>query len=545
MGLSCVTLFAQRHVSGVRMLPGPPAITVAPTESGVVFDGRPFGAFEPVDIGVSGQNLHLRRNVLLASWTVIADPKGRVATTWRPAGVTGVVTVTMIGRTSGWMTSKVFSAGAPTTHSFDLDQCRNGEIGAPLPCSGANWVNGSLNGTQSHYMEGESVPYRLVFQNLDTTVAHTLTLEYDTTQGGHHALDYLTSFERTETTALPCDGIADCDALVHSHVDIPIDPAVTAGSDVIVGTSDDIVQVPGQFTLFGGTILSVSGYTVSGTYGGNSQTSITITFTTNVSDPVLAWGAHIARRQDWGTGNSAIAISGAPFHMRILDSDGEGGGNQDRGIQSDAVYYPGGIVIAQDTIPASYVADFWFDAYGPAINGFWLDDDGDALFHNPDTQAFPELTQFGPTNPYTFVQTLPSQYQLKSINCTSDPRGGFGTDNNTISVLGHQVAITLEEGELVTCTFVNVQIPTAAEVAVSGRVLTSSGTGLRGARVVMTAANGRTVSTLSNAFGYYTFSGMPTGATYIVSAASRMYTFQPLIVSVNDTLTDLNLIASP
>ena len=545
MGLSCVSLFAQRHVSGVRMLPGPPVITVTSTESGVVFDGRQFAAFEPVDIAVSGQNLHLRRNVLLTSWTVVADLKGNVAATWRPAGVTGVLTVTMIGRSSGRTTSEAFSAGAPTTHTFNLDQCRNGTIDAPVPCSGANWVNGNLTGTQSHYMEGESIPYRLIFQSLDTTVTHTLTVEYDTTQGGHHALDYLTSFDRTETAALPCDGIADCDPLVHSHVDIPVDPAVTAGTDGTLGTSDDIVQAPGQFTLFNGTILSVSGYTVSGTYGGNSRTSITITFTTTVSDPVLAWGAHIARRQDWGIGNSAIAISGSPFHMRILDSDGEGGGNQDRGVQSDAVYYPGAIVIVQDTIPASYVADFWFDAYGPAVNGFWLDDDGDPLFHNPDTQAFPGLTRFGSTNPYTFVQTVPSPYRLKSINCTSDPQGGSGTDNNTISIPGQQVAITLEEGELVTCTFVNVQIPTAAEVTVSGRVLTSYGTGIRGARVVTTAADGRTVSTLSNAFGYYTFSGMPTGATYIVTVASRMYTFMPRVISVNDTMTDLNLIASP
>ena len=53
-------------------------------------------------------------------------------------------------------------------------------------------------------------------------------------------------------------------------------------------------------------------------YLGNTKTSITVSFTATSADLVLAWGGHIAERDDWGQDNSAVAISGSPYHMRIL-----------------------------------------------------------------------------------------------------------------------------------------------------------------------------------------------------------------------------------
>ena len=41
------------------------------------------------------------------------------------------------------------------------------------------------------------------------------------------------------------------------------------------------------------TIKSVSAYTVTGTYDGDSSTTITIGFTAASANGVLAWGAHI------------------------------------------------------------------------------------------------------------------------------------------------------------------------------------------------------------------------------------------------------------
>jgi hypothetical protein len=321
-----------------------------------------------------------------------------------------------------------------------------------------------------------------------------------------------------------------------------VDPAVAAGADGIPGTSDDIAQATGEFTLFGGSILDMSSYTVTGPVSGNSSTSITITFMANISDPVFAWGGHIASRPDWGVGNSAINISGAPFHMRILDSDGEGGGSQDRGLQSDAVYYPGSIVIIEQANPPTFVTDFWFDTSGSSIAGFWLDDDDQPLTHWPDTQAFTGLTRFGNLFNYDVIQTVPAPYILTLINCTSDPRGGSGVDNNTISVPLRELTVTLEEGELVTCTFVNAA-PTAAKVEVTGRVVTAEGFGIRNASVVLTTTAGSRRSVVTNAFGYYRFTDIEVGSTYLLRAQSKGYGFSPRVLLVDDSLADINFTA--
>ena len=44
----------------------------------------------------------------------------------------------------------------------NLDQCANGTLAAPEQCEvPVDWVNGALNESKAHYLEGESVPYRL------------------------------------------------------------------------------------------------------------------------------------------------------------------------------------------------------------------------------------------------------------------------------------------------------------------------------------------------------------------------------------------------
>lgn len=538
IAVSCFFVMGQRILSA-------PEITSSTLDRSVILSARTFKAYEPVDVIIYGHNAFAATEIILARWQAIADGRGRVSTTWTAAPTTGVVTVAMVGRTSGLNTSKrVQAPGDPAANAVGLDQCRNGDINSPVTCTGANWVNGNLNASQAHYREGDSVPYRAAFTNLDTTITHSFTFEYDSTQGGHRALDYTTSFDRSETTASPCDGIAGCDPNVHTHFAIPLDPAVAAGPDGTAGTADDIVQVPGEFTLFGGNLISVSGYTVTGDITGGSSTSITVYFTANVPNPVLAWAAHIATRADWGVGNSAIMIGGSPFHTRVLDLDGQGGGNQDRGVAGDAVYYPGDIVIIEDTRPHSPIKDFWFDANGDSVAGFWLDDEGDPTIHYSDTQGFAGLTRFGTLNRYTFTNPNAYPYVVSQISCTSDPRGGQGTDDNIISYAFNQVQVTLQEGELVTCTFIHT-LPTAAEVSVSGRVLTSGGAGIRAARVYMTDANGVVKTAITNSFGYYNFTQVAVGQDYMLSAAARSYSFAPQFIVVTDTLTDVNIVASP
>src|SRR5205085_7102347 len=124
---------------------------------------------------------------------------------------------------------------------------------------------GNVNQSKAHYTEGQSVPYRVVLSGFTPgSTGNTITIGYDTTKGGKHALDYLTTFTRTETLAMgnnPCSGVSGCSLGTFTTAAIPTDSKVTSGFDQIPGNSDDITQIPGLFTLFGGTITGVSGYT--------------------------------------------------------------------------------------------------------------------------------------------------------------------------------------------------------------------------------------------------------------------------------------------
>src|SRR5436190_14134213 len=79
----------------------------------------------------------------------------------------------------------VAAAGNP---SANLDQCANGLVYAPVPCSGTGWINGNTNESKSHWFEGDSIAYRLLLANLAPGSSHTVTIEWDTTKGGAHAL---------------------------------------------------------------------------------------------------------------------------------------------------------------------------------------------------------------------------------------------------------------------------------------------------------------------------------------------------------------------
>ena len=55
------------------------------------------------------------------------------------------------------------------------------------------WQNGNLNGNNTRYPEGGIVPFRLAIEGLKAG-AHTITIQYDFTAGGHKAYDFLATY---------------------------------------------------------------------------------------------------------------------------------------------------------------------------------------------------------------------------------------------------------------------------------------------------------------------------------------------------------------
>lgn len=303
------------------------------------------------------------------------------------------------------------SAPVSKQPAANLDQCANGPLATPVPCTGAAWVNGNLNPNQAHYIEGESVPYRLRLSGLSSGTDHAVRLEWDTSEQGRHALDYLTAWKRSESGD-PCTGVAGCSASVFTSFDMPVDPNVASGPDGLAGTADDITQAAGVFTLFGGTLTGVSSYSVKGSSTGTSQTSVTIKFTANVSNPVLAWGGRISLRTDWRPQPTAADISGSPYHMRLLDLD-DVGGNQDRSLSAAAVYNLPNLFVIKHVINdhggTAAANDFLLAVAGPTPSP--------ATF--PGAEAPGTLVTFGNEGGYGVTeQTLERYAASYSADCT-------------------------------------------------------------------------------------------------------------------------------
>jgi hypothetical protein len=493
----------------------------------VVIYGEGFYGFEEVSISVETYSESLQQSIPVMQWNVFANAKGFFSAsipfdslssengryTLRASGTkTGTTAETMIA-------SAIAEAG-------NLDQCANGGVGDPVePCSGAGWVNGNVNNSKAHWTEGQSVAYRQILTGFTPgSTGNTVTLGYDTTKAGKHALDYLTSFDRTETLAMgndPCSGVVGCSLGTFTTFPIQTDSQVTAGFDQIPGNSDDITQIPGNFTLFGGTITGVSAYTVSGSYGSDSHTSVTITFTADSANMVLSWGGHIGTRADWGAANSAVFISGSPYHMS-QDACSFGCGSQDRALSASAVNLDSRIIIIKQASPESANV-FGFSTTGTGLSNFTLVDDGNDTDATPNSITFNNLLAPSTSGSFSVTETANGFYDLTNLTCAVTGTGGSTASPNIPASL---VNITLQYGDTVTCTFFN-SVTTAASLSAAGKVTDAYGQPIARTRVTIQNTNTGAIQTAyTNTFGNYRFEGLPAGDFYIVSVFNKKYVFE-------------------
>lgn len=350
--------------------------------------------------------------------------------------------------------------------SVSLEQCSNLSTTCDTAHS-SNWQTGNLGTSNSDYAEGDSVPYRSIASNLTVGMTYKLLIEWDATQSGKHAIDYPTSYDRTESTANPCAGITCTGGT--STLAIPIDPHVTTAG---------ITQLSGQnFTAFGATFpangatvsnsggnlcgsttctiaANPSAYTLSGTYAGTAAAGTAVYFTATSTTAVIAWGGHIARRLDWGSGHSAADVSGSPYHMRVIDFNCSdvgncSSGNMDRSLSAAAVTLPGSITIVKQATSEGDTSFSFVGAPAP-LTSFNLIDDGTVS----NTKVFSGITVFGS---YTVSETSLAGWGLDRASCSI-----ANQSTGTASVDGSTAYITLAEGEDVTCTFYNSPLPAPA-----------------------------------------------------------------------------------
>lgn len=85
--------------------------------------------------------------------------------------------------------------------------------------------------------------------------------------------------------------------------------------------------------------------------------------------------------------------------------------------------------------------------------------------------------------------------------------------------------------------------PTAAMVTVSGRVRNAEGTGIPMAIIIVQNLSGTFRSTRTNSFGYYTFTDLEVGQTYIFSVQNKESIFAPQVVHILDNLVNFDFIS--
>lgn len=350
--------------------------------------------------------------------------------------------------------------------SISLEQCSNDDPTCDSTHA-TEWVTGNLGTNNADYKEGDAVPYRTVLQNLVVGQTYMVTLQWDSTVAGKHAIDYLTSYNFTELTADPCAGVA-CGG-GQATLPIPVDPMV-ASSMVTQASAQNFTVFGGTFPGSGSVIANTGGnlcatnsctiasnpspYSTTGSYASESSTSISVFITATHQTAVLSWGGHIASRMDWGANKSAAVINGSPYHMRevgfLCSSDKNcSTGNMDRSLSSAAVVLPSSITLVKQATNEG-ATEFSFSASPTPLENFVLIDDGTSK----NTKVFSGITSFGT---YTVTENAATGWDFDRVSCSIDQQSTGST-----SVDGATATIVLGEGENVVCTFYNTPTPIPA-----------------------------------------------------------------------------------
>lgn len=89
--------------------------------------------------------------------------------------------------------------------------------------------------------------------------------------------------------------------------------------------------------------------------------------------------------------------------------------------------------------------------------------------------------------------------------------------------------------------------PTAAQVTIGGRAISATGRGIRNVITRLTDASGSIRFATTTTFGYYRFTEVNAGETYVITAKGKRFEFsQPSrVLNVSEDVDNVNFIANP
>ncbi|MBI5652810.1 MAG: hypothetical protein HZC40_20540 [Chloroflexi bacterium] len=256
-------------------------------------------------------------------------------------------------------------------------QCSNGTTN-PLSC---DWINGNINGNNSHYAEGMGVSQRPIWITLNTlgSQVYTFTWQVSWTDASTHGYDFLMSWAQAQATALVYAGVplnlnvcqgetgayaTACTNLQASgfFADVVVpDDSFVSGSFVVNGSTQSRINafesIYGNRTVrlrTDGAIIGTPTLTLrhvdpnnasitiadGGDLGATTDIQYTLVFTSaTATQAMLEYAAHLAisgnpyiEPMAWGQSLGAGSTGGSNWHVKDPKFNG-GGGSQDNQIQ--------------------------------------------------------------------------------------------------------------------------------------------------------------------------------------------------------------------
>ena len=269
-----------------------------------------------------------------------------------------------------------------------------------------------------------------------------------------------------------------------------------------------------------------------------------------------------------GTGTGAIpngsgtSTCGAPLDVQFAVTGVSGSVNSVILEMTANHLYVGDLDVALIAPDATSFTLFRFAGRAtPTDRGFWTNLNGTYTFSDIGSVPFWAAAAASPGNGYEILGGFyraqnggpfapanpgPPMTQLNTaFSAVADPNGiwtlrvldcaGGGPQGDT----GAVTAASLSLGGLA---------PTSAGVAIGGRVRTEDGRAVSGTRVELTGGEyAQPIFALTNGFGYFTFTDVPAGQTYILSVSSKQYTFAnpSRVINLDDEIFGVDFIAEP
>jgi hypothetical protein len=87
--------------------------------------------------------------------------------------------------------------------------------------------------------------------------------------------------------------------------------------------------------------------------------------------------------------------------------------------------------------------------------------------------------------------------------------------------------------------------PSAANVSIGGRVADANGNAVSRVRISITDQNGETRFVTTGSFGFYRFTEIPAGQTYVISATHKRFQFNSQVISVSEDIQNADFTAEP